>query len=103
MRSIMLSAVLAATALVGSYASASAQRVGVEIYAGPPTYYDRPYYGYSSGYVDRAPRVYGYRRYYSEPIDDDVDAPRRSGGCGTYYFWDGERCVDARRKRSGGY
>jgi hypothetical protein len=95
MRLIMLSAALAATALVGSYASASAQGVGVEIYAGP-NYYDESYYSYR--YVERGPRA--YRRYYSEPVDDDADVVvRRSGGCGTYYYWDGDRCVDARIRR----
>jgi hypothetical protein len=49
-------------------------------------------------YAERAPRT----RYYSAPRDNDyvVVAPRRSGGCGTYYYWDGEQCVDARWKRS---
>jgi hypothetical protein len=89
MRSIISSAAVAATVLVGSYGSASAQ-VGFGIYVGPD-YYDGPYYEYSPGYVVVAPR----RRYYSDP-DDVVIVPRRSGGCGTYRYWDGERCVDAR-------
>lgn len=96
MRSIMLSTLLAGLALVGGASLASAQ-VGFGIYVGPGYYDDGPYYGYS----EPAPRVYSYRRYYNAPVDNDVDAlPRRSGGCGTYYYWDGETCVDARRKRN---
>jgi hypothetical protein len=97
MRSILLSAALAAAALLGGYGTASAQ-VGFGIYLGPDHYDDGPtYYRYS----EPAPRVYSYRRYDSEPIDEgaDVVVRRGSGGCGTYYFWDGERCVDARQKR----
>jgi hypothetical protein len=56
-------------------------------------------YGYRSYYYDddyryRGPRVYGYYR------DDDADVivrrPSLAGGCGTYQYWDGHRCVDAR-------
>ena len=86
---------MAASALALSFAGASAQGVGVEIYAGPGYgYYDGPYY-YSPGYTQR--RAY---RYYGAPDDVDVKV-RRSGGCGTYFYWDGETCVDARRRRSG--
>ena len=69
--------------------SASAQSFG--IYVGPPAY-DSYYSYYGPAYS--GPRVYGYTRYY----DDDVAYPSRSGGCGTYYFWNGERCVDARNR-----
>jgi len=100
MNSIVLKIALGAAALAISYAGASAQGVG--IYVGPGGYYDDPYYT-SPGYVERGPRVYGYRRYYSEPLVDDAEIPRLSGGCGTYYFWDGERCVDARLRNSRGY
>jgi hypothetical protein len=94
MRSIVLSIALAASALALSFVGASAQRVGVEVYAGPgySGYNDGPYY-YSPRYERRA------YRYYSDSDDVDVKV-RRSGGCGTYFYWDGETCVDARRRRS---
>jgi len=94
MKSIVLSIALAASALALSFVGASAQGVGVEIYAGP---------GYDDGYYYSAPR-YERRayRYYSGSDDVDVKV-RRNGGCGTYFYWDGETCVDARLRRSSGY
>jgi hypothetical protein len=94
-------------ALVAASAQASAQSFG--IYVGPPGYgYDYGNYGYSDRYryrnADRyryndGVRVYGYTRRAADPDDTDTGQLRRSpGGCGTYYFWDGERCVDARRR-----
>lgn len=101
-RSILITA-LAGAAAVLSYASASAQSVGVGVYAGPSygTYgYDT--YGYGPAYRGRTvrsyeygPRVYGYASN-DPPVDADVDRPARSGGCGTYYFWNGSYCEDAR-------
>jgi hypothetical protein len=93
MKSIGLSAALAAASLAGSYGIASAQSFGIYVGPGYSSYYDEPDYRY----VERSPGV----RYYSAPRyeEDVVRAPRRSGGCGTYYYWDGEQCVDARYKR----
>jgi hypothetical protein len=77
--------------------SASAQEVG--IYVGPSgggiyAYDDEPAYAPPYAY---GPRVYGYS---SRAIDDDDDVEfslrTRPGGCGTYHYWDGSRCVDAR-------
>jgi len=96
MRTIAMTAALAAAALVGGFSAASAQ-VGFGAYVGPGYYDNDPYY---YGYAEPAPPV----RYYSAPrYDDDyvAEAPRQRGGCGTYFYWNGERCVDARRKRSG--
>ena len=97
--------VLAATALGLSLtvSAASAQSVGV--YVGP----GGGSVGYTAGdYREnfRGPRyrtgtrVYGYIRDYRD-YDDLADRPlrRSTGGCGTYYYWDGENCVDARRER----
>ena len=90
---LALAAILAASAW---YSGASAQGVG--IYVGPAyeDRYDREdgYRDGTYGYAPRYPRSYGYssRRNY------DNDYPRRyRQGCGTYRFWNGERCVDARR------
>jgi len=80
MRLTPLIAGAAAMATLGWAGSASAQVV--EFYYGPPAGYVDYYYGYDY------PRAY----YYEAP------APRviRRGGCGTYRYWNGDRCVDAR-------
>lgn len=99
MRASLLTTAAAAAAigLIGFTAGASAQSFG--IYVGPGGYddddanypYASPYY-YPSG-----PQVYGYTRRYD---DDGTRAPRQvyRGDCGTYRFWNGDRCVDARDK-----
>ena len=88
MRKILVAAV-AAIVSAGSGGSTSAQSFG--IYVDPPPAYDYYNDGY---YYDPAP-VYGYssrverdRTYYRTP----------SGLCGTYRFWNGDRCVDARNR-----
>ena len=88
---------LAATllvALVGFSGAASAQSFG--IYIGPPAAYESDYYGYGPEYRPYRPRVYGYRRYSDDGYAEN-DRVRR-GGCGTYYYWNGDRCVDARTR-----
>ena len=84
---------LAATllvALTGLSGAASAQGFG--IYIGPPVAYD--YYGYGPDYRADRPRAYGYRRYSDDGYTEGYRV--RRGGCGTYRYWDGDRCVDAR-------
>ena len=92
--------ILGAVAAGLGIASTSATAQGVGIYVGPS--YERDYY---YGYGPRVEYHYGPRVYgYSRPIDGDaqveveIDVVRPSGpgGCGTYRFWNGERCVDAR-------
>ena len=48
--------------------------------------------------VYSGPRVYGYlNRDYRDRAGPQPNRLRRSNqGCGTYYFWNGEECVDAR-------
>jgi len=96
------------TGLVVATAQASAQSVGV--YIGPSGYTNYGngygYYGYGDGYRYRygdryrtgdGVRVYGYSRRASGPDDSHSRHLRRSSaGCGTYYFWNGDGCVDAR-------
>ncbi len=85
-RSALVTIAATFTALVIGHGPASAQGFGVEIYVVPPGYtvdygYPPPAYGpvYGyDGYLVRRPRYY-YR-----------------GGCGTYRYWDGNHCVDAR-------
>jgi hypothetical protein len=93
-RSILLAGAAAAGTLLAGYSSAIAQ-VAVEV--GPMESGYRSYY-YDDGYRYRGPRVYGYYR------DDDEDVvvrrPSFSGGCGTYRYWNGYRCVDARNRPS---
>jgi hypothetical protein len=95
MRRLVLAAVVSGAALMAGYGSAMAQLV-IET---PPAdvYVDTR--SYDSGYYNdrRGSRVYGYTRDYR--YDDDAIAVRPSGpgGCGTYFYWNGDRCVDARR------
>lgn len=107
----MLKTVTILVAALGclSAGAASAQTV---IYTDGPVYYgyaDGPApYAYRSGYdvynfgerpASRkdeisGPRVYGYVRRV-DPDDRYVEV-YRNGGCGTYRYWDGSGCVDAR-------
>lgn len=96
MRRFMLAAALTGAALVAGYGNATAQFVietqPADVYVATPNAYEAGYY------TDRrGPRVYGYNRAYR--YDDDAIAvrPNGPGGCGTYYYWNGDRCVDARR------
>jgi hypothetical protein len=83
----------AAVALTALSGAASAQSIG--IYVGPA--YDDSYYDYYEGPRNR--RVYGYGPpVYTDRIEVYPDRYRR-GGCGTYHYWDGDRCVDARGTR----
>jgi hypothetical protein len=96
MRRFMLTAVATGAALAAGYGSATAQLVietpPADVYVATPNAYDSGYYT-----TRRGPRVYGYTREYR--YDDDAIAirPNGPGGCGTYYYWNGDRCVDARR------
>jgi len=91
-RTIILSLAAATVSTTAWCGSASAQGIGVEIYAGPRAY-EYSDYGYR-------PRVYDYtRRDYNTEAELEGDYPRRSGGCGTYRYWNGDRCVDARNRR----
>jgi hypothetical protein len=89
MRKVLVAAV-AATVSLGSAGSAFAQSIG--IYVGPPPAYDYYDDGY---YYDPAPPVYGYR---SRVERDRTYYRTPSGRCGTYRFWNGDRCVDARNR-----
>jgi hypothetical protein len=90
----IVSIAAALTALVVGHGTASAQGIGVQIYVSPP--------GYAVDY-DYPPPVYGGPVHgYSAP-DYAYDRYARQqryyhyrGGCGTYRYWDGDRCVDAR-------
>jgi hypothetical protein len=68
--------------------------VGFGVYIGPSGYYDD--YDYAPP-PPRA-RVYGYSSTYDDDPRPDVvvRVPARRGGCGEFYYWDGNRCVDAR-------
>ena len=93
MRRLIATAVLAAASGLAAYGSASAQVVvepSADVYVGP---YDTDAYYYGGyGY---GPRVYGYSTR-TNPAPGAVREPRFRNGCGTYFFWNGERCVDAR-------
>ena len=97
---------LAAAGLALTAASLQAQSVGVEIDVGEPVYGYSDYRAYGPGvygtygYRPAAPvRRYSRTEYYGYRADEPVVELRsRSGGCGTYYYWNGDRCVDARNK-----
>lgn len=81
--------------------AASAQGFGVEVRAGPlygyvgdeQRRYGRYYgYGYSAA---PAPAARPYRSY--DVYEEDIPA-RDAGSCGTFFYWDGDRCVDARNR-----
>jgi hypothetical protein len=93
MRFHLISAAAAALASLVAANSASAQ-VGFGVYIGPSGYYDD--YDYAPP-PPRA-RVYGYSSTYDDDPRPDVvvRVPARRGGCGEFYYWDGNRCVDAR-------
>ena len=81
--------------IVGS-ATAQAQGFGIGVYVGPSPAYD-DYYDYSyAGNYGRGRRVYGYVPSYD--VDHYAERPNRPGGCGTFFYWDGEACVDARNR-----
>jgi hypothetical protein len=92
MRTSIVTAALAAAGLLAGAGVASAQSANYPIYAeqgmevrtAPPLATPAPGY--------RAP-VYGYRAY-AQP----ERVPRMHGGCGTYFYWNGDRCVDARNR-----
>ena len=96
MRRMMIASAAADAALFASAGFATAQIVidtpPVGVYVGTP---DRDYDAY-----DARTRVYGYQRYYRYSDDDDTVVVRpgfRPSNCGTYRYWNGDRCVDARR------
>jgi hypothetical protein len=98
MKISVLAALAGAMGLAAVSTAASAQ-VGFGVYVGPGPGYDYDYYD-APAYAPPAygPRVYGYTQY----GDDDVVVrreSRRRGGCGTYRYWDGDRCVDARYRK----
>lgn len=82
-----LASLIAAAAVMGTLGwsgAASAQSVGFGFFYGPP-----------SGYADYSRRDYPRNYYYDAPVRRMI----RPGGCGTYRYWNGERCVDARYER----
>jgi hypothetical protein len=93
MRDKLTLAATALVALVGLSGAASAQGIGIYI-GPPPAAYGYDYYGYGPDYRADRPRAYGYRRYSDDGYAEGYRV--RRGGCGTYHYWDGDRCVDAR-------
>jgi hypothetical protein len=92
--------VLGAVAIGIGIASSNASAQSVGIYVGPPygydPYYERDYYyGPRAEYPD-GPRVYGYTRRDDVEANVEFGRPTGPGGCGTYRFWNGRECVDAR-------
>lgn len=73
-------------------------RGGYSQYFAPPAYYLPPTYGYDRRAIYRdapPPPVYAPPLPYAPPAYGYV--PERPSSCGQYRYWDGERCVDARR------
>lgn len=94
MRRVLLALTLACAGTVYGFASANAQTA----YAPDPGYdvdtYVAPRDDEDGGPKPLGPRVYGYY----QADEPDFSRPQGSGGCGTYYYWNGHKCVDARNK-----
>jgi len=45
------------------------------------------------------PRVYGYYEEVEPAPMIEMERPSGPGGCGEFFFWNGERCVDARNSK----
>lgn len=96
--------VLVSATLAGMSSGAMAQSPEIDVYVGGEpaygsTYYSGPPIVYQSRPAYRAP-AYDYRRRYRAPDESVVirDDPVIAGHCGTYLFWDGDRCRDARNR-----
>ena len=76
--------------------SASAQSFGIYIGPGPGYAYEDSY-GYGPPVYGYTPPVYGYSREYVER-EPTHRRFRPAGRCGQYRFWDGEACVDVRKR-----
>jgi hypothetical protein len=93
-RLTILTAALAGLAMAGWGNSAAAHG---DVYVGPPVGFDT-YTGYPNyREPDYTLPVYSYRRHFHERYHIDPDYHRDYGGCGVYRFWNGYRCIDARR------
>ena len=93
MRTKLILAATVLVALTGLSGAASAQGFGIYI-GPPPAAYDSDYYGYGPDTRTYRPRAYGYRRYSDDGYAEGYRV--RRGGCGTYRYWDGDRCAVAR-------
>jgi hypothetical protein len=93
-RLIILAAAAASLGMAGNAFAQNAKNVG------PPAAYGPSYSeddddsltprDYRSG-----PRVYGY---VATPDEAELERPSGPGGCGTYRYWNGDKCVDARNR-----
>ena len=89
---------LAAAAVAGTWALTGSASAQMGVYVGPVP-------ATTTTTTARLPaRVWQFANYYNEEADDDSctvmlrRCPYRRGGCGAYNYWDGVRCVDARKK-----
>jgi len=82
------SILLAAAAIAGTAALSGSASAQMGVYVAPGDYY----------FETPAPRAYGNNYYYDSDPAYVARRPYGRGGCGVYYFWNGERCVDARRR-----
>jgi hypothetical protein len=93
MRRAIIALTIASAGLLVAYAGAEAQVLSKPDSSGK---YIVPGSGLDSDPKPVGPRVYGYYEAMPAPETFGPDGP---GGCGTYFYWNGERCVDARNKR----
>jgi hypothetical protein len=87
MRRLILATALVGSGLLFGLAGANAQGVDKP---------DKPDGPALSERFPQGPRVYGYYRQDGQWV---ARKPQDRGGCGTYHFWNGEYCVDARDGR----
>jgi hypothetical protein len=90
MRRTILAAAIAVLALPTAFGSAQAQIIYDDGYDRPPVRVDEP--------RPIGPRVYGYYEDVEPAPRIELERPSGPGGCGEFFFWNGDRCVDARNK-----
>ena len=89
MRRTILAVAIATLALPAAYSGAQAQSME-ERFDKPPVAAD--------DLKPTGPRVYGYYEEADRPPMIEMERPSGPGGCGEFFFWNGERCVDARSR-----
>lgn len=89
MRKMLLAFAIATLAVPAAYSGAQAQTFDDRVDK-PPVAADDP--------KPLGPRVYGYYQDVEPAPMIEMERPSGPGGCGEFFFWNGDRCVDARNK-----
>lgn len=90
MRRTILALAVASMAFAASSGAQAQSKPVYEGPVGPPVVANEP--------KPVGPRVYGYYEEVEPAPMVEVERPSGPGGCGEFFYWNGERCVDARDK-----